>query len=488
VGIPELVLTPEISGLTLCSDTVAVIGYVTVAVRSNNVTVLVWLVHSRCFVFEASSSCSLGRLVQGLNGLRDPADREKVVGLIANEEINFEDARIPVGLLIGCDSQVMKAILDEKRDGGIKESISLEDFDGDVQTEQLEGFLCYLSQLEYGLSLPLSNLAKGIMNLLGACPVQMNGNMREFYGVKNYSVSGGAFFGASATRPRFFGQNSADGWKEVEEKTRLAALHGMEEMSIMAARLMKGICLGVEEERAELKRKKVDLERNEARLKSDLSKEWKRLEALKVSQVVEINKLQGEARVDLKEAIAERDRLEHYLISKGYSEDEVDAIRADTYVEEDEGEETEDVAVGVTDGLDGVELESADLREDEAHQSNHEFEEEFNKIKEANEVREDQHVKLDATLIREKVLERAIRGKEIVIKNKEELLKEIPDMEELNKEIEVLRAHVVHLEVINRAESAKADEKSVKNITFIDLMKRELTSQKARHKRLEDRL
>ncbi|KAF6172214.1 hypothetical protein GIB67_024836 [Kingdonia uniflora] len=83
-----------------------------------------------------------------------------------------------------------------------------------------------------------------------------------------------------------------DDWKEVEEKSRLAALHGEEEMNIMAARLMKGICLGVEEERAELNRKKVKLKRSVARLKSDLTNEGNRLEAMKASQVVEINKLQ----------------------------------------------------------------------------------------------------------------------------------------------------------------------------------------------------
>ncbi|KAF6140224.1 hypothetical protein GIB67_000272 [Kingdonia uniflora] len=137
-------------------------------------------------------------------------------------------------------------------------------------------------------------------------------------------------------------------------KARLAALHGEEEMGRMGARLMKEICLGVEEERTELKRKKVELKRNVARLKSNLSKEGKRMEALKASQIVEINKLQAEAKVNLEEVVAERDRLGRHLMSKGYSEDEVDAIRADTYVEEDEDEEAEDVVVSVVEGLDGV--------------------------------------------------------------------------------------------------------------------------------------
>ncbi|KAF6158208.1 hypothetical protein GIB67_015002 [Kingdonia uniflora] len=145
-----------------------------------------------------------------------------------------------------------------------------------------------------------------------------------------------------------------DDWKEVEEKARLAALHREEEMSRMAARLMKGICLRVEEERDVLKRKKVELERNVARLKSDLSKKGKRLEALKASQVVEINKLEPEVKVDLEEVVAERDRFRRHLMSKGYFKDEVNAIRDDTYVEEDKDEETEDITIGIVDGLDGV--------------------------------------------------------------------------------------------------------------------------------------
>ncbi|KAF6148208.1 hypothetical protein GIB67_011983 [Kingdonia uniflora] len=67
----------------------------------------------------------------------------------------------------------------EKRDRGIDESISLEYFDGDVRSELSDDFLYYLSLLEYELSLPLTNLAKGVMNAIRACHVQMNGNMWE---------------------------------------------------------------------------------------------------------------------------------------------------------------------------------------------------------------------------------------------------------------------------------------------------------------------
>ncbi|KAF6172173.1 hypothetical protein GIB67_024795 [Kingdonia uniflora] len=441
---------------------------------------------------------------------------------------------------------------------------------------------------------------------------------------------------------------------------QVAALRGEEELSKMAARLMKGICVGVEEERARLKRENVELERN--------------------------------ARLDLEEVEAERDRLGRHLMSKGYSEEEVDAIRADTYVEE----EDEDDVVGVVNGLDGVppqtvrnnewddnehpdteiekvELESVHLREDEALQFNQEFVKEFDRMKEANEDREDQQVKvhiklveaiqtvvdlsrkidekdvkiekgrevieklkeraaklknqndallaksketdmaryriqalerleddlnrlvaglrrdldrkthdqeqiqydlanskselgrfkkklvdedndikrvrddlttselaaeqmtkvflrriwncgdvvslsvqksglegdvvrlqgnvrrrveqlwvcegkLDVALTRERELESVISSKEIVIRDKEELLKKVPNVNEPKKQIETLRAQVVELEVINQAESVKADKKSADNITFTDWVDIELESHKVKYKRLEDRL
>ncbi|KAF6134119.1 hypothetical protein GIB67_013516 [Kingdonia uniflora] len=77
------------------------------------------------------------------------------------------------------------------------------------------------------------------------------------------------------------------------------------------ARLFKGIWLGIEEEKSELK------------------------------------KLQVGTKANLDEMVEERDRLGRYLMLKGYSEE-----KADTYVEEEDKEEAE--AVGIMDGLDGV--------------------------------------------------------------------------------------------------------------------------------------
>ncbi|KAF6164544.1 hypothetical protein GIB67_025370 [Kingdonia uniflora] len=130
---------------------------------------------------------------------------------------------------------------------------------------------------------------------------------------------------------------TVDDIQEVEERARLAALHEEKETSKMVARFVKGIWLGVEEDKSELKRMKIELERKLARAKADAVKE-----------------LQAEARVNLEEMAEENDRLGYHLMLMVYSEEEVDAIKADTYIEDEEDEGMEEVAVGVFDGLDDV--------------------------------------------------------------------------------------------------------------------------------------
>ncbi|KAF6144760.1 hypothetical protein GIB67_016834 [Kingdonia uniflora] len=61
-----------------------------------------------------------------------------------------------------------------------------------------------------------------------------------------------------------------DELKVVEDRVRLAARKGVEEMNKMAARLMNGICLGIEGEKVNLKSGKAELKKEVARLKSDL--------------------------------------------------------------------------------------------------------------------------------------------------------------------------------------------------------------------------
>ncbi|KAF6161691.1 hypothetical protein GIB67_029135 [Kingdonia uniflora] len=107
---------------------------------------------------------------------------------------------------------------------------------------------------------------------------------------------------------------SVDDLKEVEERERLAILQGEEDTSKMVACLVKGIWLYIKEEKSELKK--------------------------------------VETKANLDEMVEERDRLGPYLMRKGYSEEEVDAIKVDTYVEEEDEEEVE--AVGIVDGLDGI--------------------------------------------------------------------------------------------------------------------------------------
>ncbi|KAF6161604.1 hypothetical protein GIB67_009483 [Kingdonia uniflora] len=224
------------------------------------------------------------------------------------------------------------------------------------------------------------------------------------------------------------GQSVAvDNLKEVEERARLAVLHGEKDTSKMVAHLIKGIWLGIEEEK---------------------------IRQLKASHAVVISQLQVETKANLDEMAEEHDRLGRHLMLKGYSEEEVDAIKADTYAEEEDEEEAE--AVGTVDGLDGisrqtvldnqgddvdlpeggsekavremslrindlesglareretskallsaqaelqVELHSSRSREDDILMCNREFAEQFDRMKDANENREDQYVKMHFKLV-----------------------------------------------------------------------------------------
>ncbi|KAF6157950.1 hypothetical protein GIB67_015266 [Kingdonia uniflora] len=220
-------------------------------------------------------------------------------------------------------------------------------------------------------------------------------------------------------------------------------------------------------------------------------------------------------------------RLGCHLMLKGYSEEEeVDAIKADTYAEEEDKEEVE--AVGIIDGLDGashqtvlenqgddvelpeggsemairemslsikdlesklareretskallsaqeeqqVKLDSSHSRENDVLMCNREFAEQFDRMQEGHvqkenaNLRECQH-KLDTALIRKKVLEG----------------------EELNAEIRKLRARVVDLEAMNLAESAKYIKKLEENVIYHAKVNAEMTEQKNEYARLESHL
>ncbi|KAF6134753.1 hypothetical protein GIB67_002154 [Kingdonia uniflora] len=141
---------------------------------------------------------------------------------------------------------------------------------------------------------------------------------------------------------------SMDELKEVEEWAKLAILQGKEDTSQMVARLVEGIWLGIEEQESELKKVKSELEKNLAQAKTDALKEVKQLKA---AHAVAISQLQVEVKANLDETAEEHNRLGCRLMLKGYSKEEEDAIKADTYVEE---EEEEAGLLGVMDSLDGV--------------------------------------------------------------------------------------------------------------------------------------
>ncbi|KAF6145338.1 hypothetical protein GIB67_016799 [Kingdonia uniflora] len=119
------------------------------------------------------------------------------------------------------------------------------------------------------------------------------------------------------------------------------------------AHLVKGIWLGIKEEKSELKKLNVELEKELARSRTDALKEVRQLKA---SHAVAIGQLQVETKANLDEKVEERNRLGHHLMLKGYSEVEVDTIKADTYIEEEVEKEAK--AVGIVDGLDGVSLQT----------------------------------------------------------------------------------------------------------------------------------
>ncbi|KAF6171513.1 hypothetical protein GIB67_018037 [Kingdonia uniflora] len=125
----------------------------------------------------------------------------------------------------------------EKKCRRLGDEVSLEYVQGVVKDSRTDGFCCYLAQFDYGLTLPLSNLAKSVMNLIGACPTKLNYNFwevilvcetlnerwaasgsertitakdfLEYYAVKYVTATDGAYLSSSSSRPCFFYMSSA---------------------------------------------------------------------------------------------------------------------------------------------------------------------------------------------------------------------------------------------------------------------------------------
>ncbi|KAF6144110.1 hypothetical protein GIB67_004783 [Kingdonia uniflora] len=131
----------------------------------------------------------------------------------------------------------------EKKSRHLGDEVSLEYVQGVVKDSRTDGFCCYLAQFNYGLTLPLNNLSKSVMNMIGACPTQLNcyfwevilvcdalkerwaasGSERritakdflEYYAVKYVTATDGAYLSSSSSRPCFFDLSSAGRvWKD----------------------------------------------------------------------------------------------------------------------------------------------------------------------------------------------------------------------------------------------------------------------------------
>ncbi|KAF6149027.1 hypothetical protein GIB67_030494 [Kingdonia uniflora] len=125
----------------------------------------------------------------------------------------------------------------EKKYKRLGDEVSLEYVQGVVKDSRTDGFCCYLARFDYGLMLPLRNLAKSVMSMIGACPAQLNCNFwevilvcetlnerwaasdserritakdfLEYYAVKYVTATDGAYLSSSSSRPCFFDLSSA---------------------------------------------------------------------------------------------------------------------------------------------------------------------------------------------------------------------------------------------------------------------------------------
>ncbi|KAF6134833.1 hypothetical protein GIB67_002234 [Kingdonia uniflora] len=203
-----------------------------------------------------------------------------------------------------------------------------------------------ITTLEYGFSLPLSNLDKGIMNLIGTCLVQMNGNIWEFYGVTYYGASRGAYLCAKATRSRFFNLNSVgQPWNDNVILVKGDYLQrDAEEPIELLFRTVK------QRPRSQVTRKELLLDK----VTQEETKLEAILEDLGISRKKRVNNQDEKFQKFYSARLmtgADGSKNKGTDGERGYSKDEEEAIRTGTYVEE---EEVKDDAAGVIDGLDGM--------------------------------------------------------------------------------------------------------------------------------------
>ncbi|KAF6157124.1 hypothetical protein GIB67_041585, partial [Kingdonia uniflora] len=348
------------------------------------------------------------------------------------------------------------------------------------------------------------------------------------------------FIGAKVVESRPFEE---DELQAVEDRVILAARKGVKEMSASAQLGLSkmGIYLGIEEGKPKLKNGKVELQKNVARLKSDLVLEGKRLNFVKVAQEVHISKLTEEAQKNLDEVVVQRDRL-----GRQVAKAEVKAIMEGTYVEEDEVEEDLPGTVG---GLDveqlsavlpakdidfqmvqrrcdklnarvsqlmvnlattnlrnkkseagkrlmknkgdvGVSIVKGDVADlsarikvfegDVAHIQFY--------VQRGNKRFKENQGKLDIAYSRERELERVIRGKDQFIRKIYEWLKKSLAGGSISKdrELEELCTQVAELRTTNQAESNKAVKKVKEHNDIVSRIDKHMEWQDGRYKKLEN--
>ncbi|KAF6163244.1 hypothetical protein GIB67_025108 [Kingdonia uniflora] len=183
---------------------------------------------------------------------------------------------------------------------------------------------------------------------------------------------------------------SVDNLKEVEERARFAILQGKEDTGQM---------LGIEEQESELKKANSKLEKNLVRAKTEALKEVRQLKA---AHTVAIGQLQVKAKANLEEMAEERDRLvldnqdDGVELPEGGSEKDVRemSLRINDLKSGLAREREASKALLSVQAELQVELDVSHAHEDYTLMYNWEFAEQFDKMEEANENKEDQYVKV----------------------------------------------------------------------------------------------
>ncbi|KAF6151022.1 hypothetical protein GIB67_016500 [Kingdonia uniflora] len=287
-------------------------------------------------MINSSSSSPIKRFTTSKNLENTQREKRKIRGF--DKELSESDKRLKRVKDFGSRRWLYSSVVGGKLDATAD---SHSDIDGmKSKVERKESLLDEVVEEETELKLVLEGLGLIALKyqkkwMLKALPASGTTGSGEVTKDKRRRVEPSGESGEKVIEGR---SATVDDLKEVEERSRLAVLQGEEDTSKMVARLVKGIWFGIEEEKSDLKKTNAELEKELARSRDDA---LKKVSPLKASHAMAIGPLQVETKANLEEMVEEHDRLGHHLMLKGYSEEEVDAIKADTYVEEEDVEETE---------------------------------------------------------------------------------------------------------------------------------------------------